>query len=536
MSHRWNVSIAVGLLAAAACSTERGFDGNAEEGALTANEATGEESDAGGAESGMDKLDLGGGEGPSEGPNEGGPLDPCQQAVASNSNQGCEFWAIDAPNIWDGIQLGEPAPEDQQFAVVVANAGEDTMALVEVFVGADQAPVDTAIVGPGQLHTFELAPMNIEPRANSMGTAYRIESDVPITAYEFQPLDNSVEVFSNDASLLFPVHVLQTDYTAITGDAIQIWTGMGPDNSGAFVSVIADEDGTEVQLFPSATLYPGPTSVVLNRGQVQTWISQAMSTGMSGDGNLSGSRILSDKPVAVISGNVSTVEPYPGDCCADHMEHQMLPLTAWGSSYVGLPPASPFGAELRNPAIYRVTGAYDGTMLSYSPAPPPGAPTVINAGQTVRFQTDQAFVLETEDPDTPFGVAEFLLSNQSLPSDGEPGDPAMWVLPAIDQFQERYVFLVPEGYGSNYVGVVRPQGAAVSLDGVAVDASFSPAGMYGPTSYEFAALPLSAGSHTLEADAPVGIYSYGYAPDVSYAYPGGSGVAVIAEPPPPPQP
>ncbi len=238
--------------------------------------------------------------------------------------------------------------------------------------------------------------------------------------------------------------------------------------------------------------------------------------------------------IGIGDGNVATIEPQPGACCADHMEHQMLPLTAWGGSYIGLPPASPTSASVRNPSIYRITGAFDGTTLTYSPVTPPGAPTTINAEQTVAFQTDLAFVVQTTDENKPFGFTEFLLSNQIINPFGEPGDPAMWAIPAVDQYQDFYVFLVPDGYTNNYVTIVRPQGVPVTLDGSPVTSAFSIAGTDGQNTYEFTTVPLFAGSHTISADEPVGIYSYGYAQDVSYAYPGGSGVAVISEPPPPP--
>ena len=47
-----------------------------------------------------------------------------------------------------------------------------------------------------------------------------------------------------------------------------------------------------------------------------------------------------------------------------------------------------------------------------------------------------------------------------------PGDPAMILVPPAAQFQGEYVFLVPAEYETNWVTILRPSGAAVSLDGV----------------------------------------------------------------------
>src|SRR5690606_10730598 len=169
-----------------------------------------------------------GGPGTMTGAGDDGGGTPCEQAAMAESNQGCEFWAVDLPNAWAGIN-GSPAPQDQQFAVVVANTASDVPATVQVFAGAGAVPVDSAQVPIGQIHEFRLPVQNQAPRANTYdGVAYRIESDVPITAYQFNPLDNTVQVFSNDASLLFPTHVLDTDYTAVTGDAILLGTDLEP--------------------------------------------------------------------------------------------------------------------------------------------------------------------------------------------------------------------------------------------------------------------------------------------------------------------
>lgn len=489
-------------------------------------------------DTGAEKFDVGGTGTGNAG--DGFAPDTCEAAAMAESNQGCEFWAVDLPNAWAGIN-GSPAPQDQQFAVVVANTASDVPANVTVYLGGSASVVDSATVEIGQIHEFRLAAQNQAPRANTYdGAAYRVESDIPITAYQFNPLDNTVQVFSNDASLLFPTHVLGTDYTAVSGDSILLSTDLEPDgdNSGAFVSVVATEDGTTVDLFATSGLYPGAVQgVVLDRGQVFTAVSLGPNTypGATGDGNLSGSRVVADRPVAVFSGNVATIEPNPGQCCADHLEQQMLPLVAWGDGYAAAPPPGPAGS-VDNPAGYRITGSFDGTPLQYSPAAPPGAPATINAAQTVRFQTDQAFTVTSGDPNRPFAITQFLLSNQVVSPFGQAGDPAMISLPAVEQFQTHYIFLVPDGYAANFVTVIRVAGTEVTRDGVSVDAAnWRPLGTLAGTSYEFVQLAVPTGSHTIDSEEPCGIISVGYDTDVSYGYPGGSGLKTISEPPPPPQ-
>jgi hypothetical protein len=508
----------------------------------TMGDPSGESSDSGG--NGEPKLDLESGgseEGMATGDDGGGPSDPCQEAADLESNQGCEFWAVDLPNVWAGL-YGHPSPEQQQFAVVVANTNAQYPAHVTVYRGQDDTWIGETDVAVGDIRTIHLPASSIEPRANTTnGEAYRIVSDLPITAYQFQPLDNTVTVFSNDASLLFPSHVLGNDYTAITGDGISLQTDAGVDGAGAYVTVVGTQDGTQIEIFPAKSLYGGPTQLSLNRGQAATFISSGDTMGVVGAGNLSGSRVAASAPVAVFSGNVATIEPQPGvagqSCCADHLEHQMLPLTAWGNEYTAAPAPAPGNAAVDNRAGFRITGAYDGTSLIYSGTTPVGAPTVINAYETLRFEANAGFTVRSADPNKSFALTQFLLSNQAIAGVfGQDGDPAMIAVPAAAQFQDRYIFATPAGYGSNFVTIYRRVGTPIELDGVEIAGTWKSAGTIAGAAWEFTHRQLGVGSHSIRSldEAPFGIIAIGYDEDVSYGYPGGSGFEGLSEPPPPP--
>ncbi|MEM6994940.1 MAG: IgGFc-binding protein, partial [Myxococcota bacterium] len=446
------------------------------------------------------------------------------------SNLGCEFWAVDLPNDYRGTPMSPPAAE-QQFAVVVANASALMPATVSIFIGADDVPVATEMVPTGGIFEFALDPLDIEPRESSAdGLAYRVESDVPITAYQFNPLDNQVEVYSNDASLLLPVHALGVEYTAVTGNAILLSMGEGdprPVNAGAFISVVATEDDTFVEVSPRTALVGGPAEATLNRGEVLTVVSSVQG---ANNGNLSGSRITSDRPVAVFGGNVATAVPAnQTNCCADHLEHQLPPHSSWGTAYGVAPPPSPV-SDVPDAAIYRITGAFDGTELRYCPTMPVGAPQTLDAGDTAVFQTALAFTVEA-DPDKPFAVTQFLQSYQAL-SDDQPGDPAMLVIPSLGQLQRRYSFAVPAGYAENFVTIVTRGTPDVAIDGEPVDVLlFRPVGIARGQEHFFASIPVETGAHLVEAEVPVGITVMGFGDAVSYGYPGGAGLRVIALPP-----
>jgi hypothetical protein len=467
----------------------------------------------------------------------------CEQAAATASSQGCEFWATDLPNAWQ-VSLG-PSAEEQPFGIVVTNTASE-VATVEVFAGKQGAPLESAQIAPGALRVFKFGnSLGITSIGNTKGIAYRIESDLPVTAYQYNPLDNSNPVYSNDASLLFPTHVLDNDYTAITGDAL--W--MVNANGGAFVTAVATEDDTTVTFYPPAgiTMYPGNNVAVLARGETYTMMSNEVTAvwdEAAGQGNLSGLRVASDKPVAVFSGNVCSWEPTPhSDCCCDHLEHQMLPLNAWGEAYI-VSKAAPASDGEEDDVRVRIVGSFDNTTLSYSPSAPPGAPTTIDAYETVVFTSTSSFIVTG---DQPFAVAEFLMSNEAVTVDPTPdnaednffiGDPAMILVPPMVQFQGEYVFQVPAEYASNWVTVLRPAGAEVELDGLSITdaATWQNVGAFDGTTWQRGHFPITFGPHRVEssADEGVGILVVGYDVAVSFGFAGGSGVEFQDSPPPPP--
>jgi len=497
----------------------------------------GNDGDGDGDGDGDVKYDVAGGTGDGGGDDDA-PLG-CQEAAEQQTNQGCEFWAADLPQAWWG-ENDSPAPEVGQYAVVVANASANTPAQVDIYRGNEATLVDSASVAVNDVHVFELPALSLQSQGNSdAGLAYRIETDVPVTAYQFNTLEQTSARYSADASLLFPTHVLRKDYTAFTGASL---TGTGIGSIGAYVAVVANEDQTLVDVYTNQTLQagPGPMGIVLDRGQVYTVLAESTALVPTfDDGNLSGTRVAADKPVAVFSGNVAANEPLDAPanavCCADHLEQQMLPLEVWGNRYLVAPPIDPNNPQAIVKAAYRVVGSTDGTSFVYNPAAPPGAPSSVDAYETAYFVTDTAFTIEGT---RPFGIAQFFVGSLATagPVDVEAnGDPAMIVLPSEEQFQDSYVFLVPPTYEANYVTVLRPTGTSTTLDGAPVTEPAGAVGNLGGTGYEVVVATLTEGGHIISGDEPFAITVYGYANQASYAYPGGSGLKHISEPPPPPQ-
>ena len=178
----------------------------------------------------------------------------------------------------------------------------------------------------------------------------------------------------------------------------------------------------------------------------------------------------------------------------------------------------------------RITAGFDGTQLSYPGGRPDGAPSELAAGVTATFNATESFAV-VSDADHPIGVAQFLFSNQNANEGGAPGDPALIVVPSLEQLNTRYVFLTPSGYETDVVDIVAPEGANVELDGEMVDGWRELPELGGHT-WALARVRLDPGAHVLVSDDAVAITVFGYDRDVSYAYAGGSAIERISEAPP----
>ncbi len=194
--------------------------------------------------------------------------DPCLEAQAWESNVGCQYWAADldnSENFLDDAAAGK-------FAVAVANIGQNGSAHVTVTVNdapqgepLDLREIDSAEVGEGYMEIFELPRRDVDghsmmdnvddgPQSWLSSRAFRIDSDVPIVAYQFNTLDQQ---FSNDASLLLPTYGLGGDHLVVTySPANPVDGAMSPRNR-TYVTIMGVWEDTHVEVTPSYDIFYG---------------------------------------------------------------------------------------------------------------------------------------------------------------------------------------------------------------------------------------------------------------------------------------
>ena len=512
-------------------------------------------------------------------------VNPCSSDFKSGTNVGCDYWAVDLDNAVDYNNGTTYDAQNAQFSVIVSNTA-DSPATVHVTLGVDKS-APGAKTKSWNIPAKGLQVINLPDKSwgianqnqegsNINGKAYRIQSSQPIVAYQFNPLSN-FGVFSNDASLLLPSGSIGKEYWIVSRNQL------GTKFRSYFTVVAAMPGETQVKVVPTAPTVAGQGVPTMTMGGAQTFtLKQGQVLNVESNqvnADLTGSFVQANKDVVVFGGSEASNSPSVGNCipkatgggtvcagstlgggsgqpctkdsdcqpacCADHLEEQLFPVKAWGSSYVAAR-LSPRGKEKD---AWRIVAKDNGTKITLQPNIGVTVPT-LNQGQSFEFETTQDFVIQSS---APVLVAQYMASSYAtMTKEGATcttdascktnhgviakceqvtlfnkmcspiGDPSLILDIATTQYLTEYIFLVPDKYAMNFLTIIAPFGATVKLDGSALSGStFAP---ISGTTWAVARLPVSAGKHELVSSKPVGVFVYGYDDDVSYGYPAGAGL------------
>ena len=541
-----------------------------------------------------------------------GCTNACDLAKKNRSYVGCEYWAVDLDNAV--VTSGNAA--SQQFAVALSNpsvlAAKVTVSINSAAYGAAAKVTEvlTRTIKPGSLEVLQLAAREVDGspagKYNTGGgtavtpNAYRIVSTAPIIAYQFNPLSNA-GVFSNDASILVPTSALTTSATAETGAAYMVmsWpqtiakTNDTKTNFGehlrTFLTVVGTRDQTKLKVKLSTdTIADTDGKVAANKkGDTVLFTLNAydvlnLETGDFG-ADFTGSRVDADKPVVVFAGSEASDVPNVVDlsvrrCCADHLEHQLFPITTLGKTFIALKTPSrtralagagatitPNDKEKEYFRILTASETINVTTNLPSPTdklqvPDPKTPTQ----PFIQIETDRDFTIQATGPVV---VGQFVAGQQQagIPSTLPGGDPSFILLPSVEQFRKEYLFLTPDKYAFDFIMVAAPKDAALTLDGRTLKAGCDTStskklcctvaevgkvrlqketsdtlyqaykcqlsfpkvkpGLTPPNNLE--AGSQNDGVHLLKSTKPAGLVVYGFDAYVSYGYTGGTDLSLI---------
>lgn len=476
--------------------------------------------------------------------------DACAEAMSERSNVGCTYYPVDLDNGVDALTNAR----DAQYAIAIANPGFAAAHIVieqnDAFPGEPPriTMVDQLDLFGGSLQVLPLPARELDgstngllddgPQTTHTSRAYRVRSNLPVVVYQFNPIG---QVFLNDASLLFPSSGIDTRYQVIgypTSRTIDIPALNAPATHG-YVTIVGTQDGTRVTVVPSHATNPGivegsdaivpgaaagePIEVTLNEMDV---LNLSTLEGTMSTGDLTGTIVDSDRPVVVYSssdGASPIPEDYMGEdtCCVDHLEEQLLPVSAWGKTFVAA--HSPYRTDDHSePDIWRFTSTVATTLTTSLGGA--DRTIVLPAGGMYELATDESFTVIGTDP---VQIGQLLVT---AAVGGGQGDGSLMVIPAIEQYRETYTFATGEDFQRNAISIVVRAGDRVLVDGM--DSSTEcdtrdPVGMVDGDSWSVMHCDVEFGVHNVQCDTPCGVNVYGYHPAGSYAYTAGSEVERI---------
>jgi len=480
-----------------------------------------------------------------------GPAIPptCEDAAAARTSVGCDFFTADLDN-WTPCDI-------ETYAMVISNPHEDQTANVTLYTADGDAIYGVALAS-GALHVMDVTcdsgfclenDDHIEEQGIGVGIGFRLTSDVPILAYQWNPY--GVELYSTDASLLVPVTSLDGTYIAAA------WS-YGPGASWPYLTsqltVVATEDDTTITFIPSVAVPSlggvGPMSAGVESGPYLLNAYDVIAIRPSQmDADLTGTVIQADKPVAVFGGHSCANTPSTEYAACDHVEEQILPLAAWGTSTILARHAPRTNCTaLVDTVIWRIiAGADDMTLTFDPPAPAPygAAYTLADQGQFIEFMSATDHLVEgtlndppdPEEPEAPFFAYQLMTGCTYANCGASEGDPMMLQSPPAGQFLDRYVFNTDSVFDFDYdhIIVVRKAGTTVTLDCMG-DLPGEYFAVVGSTDWEVGRVfiddPMNTtgcedGAHLLYASDVVGLSVVGTADANSYGYLGGVGVRAI---------
>lgn len=391
-------------------------------------------------------------------------------ALGQTTTEGTEFW-------FGFMQNADQNPETPSSLEVFITSKENTTG--EIFIFTDGSTIDFS-VSPGQTSRVLInrAPENPYSAAGSDNIqlkAIRITAENNISVYAFNNRQNSA-----DATVVLPVTSLGNNYFGQSyfeeppnGDQI------GAQNSPAQLLIVSPQDGTSVEITPTADVINGNRrgetyTIQLDEGEIYQIQSQGDLTGTlinsfdSQDnqnclnvavfGGNQWTRVTGGQNCGVVVGGRNWAGGYAGD----HLFEQMFPINSWGQTILATP------IELRNNYAYRILASEDNTIISRNGIEDN---TPLSAGEYRDYFASEAVLIEAN---RPISVVQFSTSascdNRTVGGDG---DPWMLILSPIEQRLTEVTFnaLRAENIREYFLTLIGNQNSILEtrIDGGAID-------------------------------------------------------------------
>lgn len=338
------------------------------------------------------------------------------------------------------------------------------------------------------------------PRGVKSDYGISVTSEDPITIYGLNR-----QLKHTDAFLALPIDALGSAYYAI---GYYGSTSANPSQA----AIVGVHDDTTIEIVSPARTSSAQANVkqTIKLNKMETFLLSAYST----SNDITGTKITSDKPIAVTSGSKCSIIPKELTNGCDHLVEMLPPVNSWGKSFITYP------LETRKKGdLIRILAGEDETEIVVNGR----LVKTLNAGGYFDLMPSNEFnLINTSKPSL---VAQYALTTLY---DGVVGDPFMMLIPPVEQSLSSYTFATSDqNIESHYINVViRTTGIeTLILDGsVILPTMFT---LIGDGVYSAAKIKIDSGTHSIKASIPFALYVYGFGDYESYGYPGGMATEVI---------
>lgn len=430
------------------------------------------------------------------------------------SNKGREFWITSGYHY--SMASGTPP-----VMTLSLTSDVNTTYQVEAYGGG--------VIAIGNITANQVTNVNIPSAYYTTGNglfnnkAIHVTSAQPIVVYSFV-----TQSLASAATLCLPANVLGKQYYSAN-----YTQNSNSGNSNGFITVIAIEDNTTVEIIPTNPTAGGwaansINTITLNKGQTYQVLGALISANVGYD--LTGSSVRSIasgtggcKRIAVFSGSGRVL--IGGGCTngADNLYQQLYPAASWGRKYLTVPSADKPTNYYRIMRTSPTANVFlNGTLI------PPGAFT----NNYYEFFNNFPNMIEA---DTSICVVQYFTSAGCIAGNANPYDPDMVVLNPVEQNISDVTLIssdrlthTPTPPQHHIHVIMKNSGTAISsfrFDGLPVTGTAVWVPHPSDPTYSYLYLKnVSETYHSLKSDSGFNAVAYGYANNETYAYSAGTNV------------
>lgn len=280
------------------------------------------------------------------------------------------------------------------------------------------------------------------------------------------------ELQSADTFKVLPYVFLPNDgyeYYAISVPSTKVQPDFVPTEK-SFFGIVAVEDDTvftveltqEVDMPLNTALELGLGSATLTAGTaVNITLQRSQTLYLSSLEDLTGSRVVSNKPISFVSGHECASVPSDVGYC-DQLAEQIPPTATWGREFYTAPVADRQSYDTFKVLASRDDTTFVGDCLSQGDEPQP-IEISLSAGEAVQFVVNSEYFCRFTS-NRPTVLFQFSVGN--LVDNATLADPFMVMIPPREQYQDKYFVSTFDlgAQASSSIGIVVP--SAYDRDGV----------------------------------------------------------------------